>query len=44
MVIYNTDGTSLTIHEAGQYNDSVAFESPGIITVVADGSWMITAT
>jgi hypothetical protein len=41
--IYNADGTSLTIHETGQFSDTVAFQSPAIISVVADGPWTITA-
>lgn len=42
VVIYNADQTSLTIKESGLYKGSVRFQSPGIITVIADGNWTIT--
>jgi hypothetical protein len=44
VVVYNADGTSLTIHESGQYGDAVSVQSPLIISVIADGVWTITAS
>lgn len=41
--IFNADGTSLTINESGPFSDAVAFQSPAIITVTADGPWTISA-
>ncbi len=44
VVVYNADGTSLTIHESGQYSDTISVQSPLIISVIADGVWTITAS
>lgn len=42
--IFDADGTSLTIMETGQSSDTYSFQTPGIITVIADGTWTITAS
>jgi hypothetical protein len=44
VVVYNDDGTSLTIHETGPYSDTVSVQSPVIVSVIADGVWTITGS
>jgi hypothetical protein len=44
VVVYNADGTSLTVHETGSYSDTVSVQSPVIISLTADGAWTITAS
>lgn len=44
VVIYNADGTSLTINETGPSSDTVGFQTPAIFSVNADGNWSITAS
>jgi hypothetical protein len=44
VVVYNADGTSLTIHESGPYSETLSVQSPVIMSVIADGVWAITAT
>lgn len=43
VVIYNQDGTSLTVYETGPTSQTLSIQTPAIITVVADGAWTISA-
>lgn len=44
MVIYQTDGTSLTLHSLGPLHDTVAVQTPAVVAIVADGAWSVAAS
>lgn len=44
MVIYQADGTSLTLHDIGPLRETVAVQTPTVVAIVADGAWSVVAS
>jgi hypothetical protein len=44
MVVYQADGTSLTLHSIGPMQESVAAQLPAVIAIVAAGAWSVAAS